>query len=56
MNSQKLASARRPMIVLGSEALQRPDGTALHTLVQKIALQCQKSEDWKTLNILHRVS
>ncbi|GFT33628.1 NADH-ubiquinone oxidoreductase 75 kDa subunit, mitochondrial [Nephila pilipes] len=54
--SKKLAAANRPMIVLGSEALQRPDGAAVHALVQQIALNCQKSENWKTLNILHRVA
>lgn len=54
--SKKLAAANRPMIVLGSEALQRPDGAAIHALVQQIALNCQKSENWKTLNILHRVA
>ncbi|GFY63968.1 NADH-ubiquinone oxidoreductase 75 kDa subunit, mitochondrial [Trichonephila inaurata madagascariensis] len=54
--SKKLAAANRPMIVLGSETLQRPDGAAIHALVQQIALNCQKSENWKTLNILHRVA
>lgn len=44
------------MIVLGSGVLQRPDGDALYALAQQIASKCQKSEDVKTFNVLHRVS
>ncbi|KFM81932.1 hypothetical protein X975_02652, partial [Stegodyphus mimosarum] len=54
--AKKLASAYNPIIILGSSALQRPDGASLYALVQKIALQYQKSEDGKVLNILHRVA
>ncbi|XP_055937287.1 NADH-ubiquinone oxidoreductase 75 kDa subunit, mitochondrial-like [Argiope bruennichi] len=54
--AKKLAAANHPMIVLGSEALQRPDGAAVHALVQQIALKYQKHDYWKTLNILHRVA
>lgn len=53
---KKLTEAQKPMIVLGSGTLQRPDGDAIYALVQQIALRCQKSEDVKTFNILHRVA
>lgn len=53
---KRLSEAKRPMIILGSTALQRPDGSSLYALVQQIALRAQKANDWKTLNILHRVA
>lgn len=54
--SNRLAAAQRPMIILGSAALQRSDGEAIYALVQQIALKCQKSENVKTFNLLHRVA
>ena len=54
-----LAKAKRPVIILGSTALQRPDGTALFSVVSQLAektrAQAGVSSDWKVLNILHRV-
>jgi NADH dehydrogenase (ubiquinone) Fe-S protein 1 len=46
--SKKWAAAKRPMLVLGSDQLQRPDGAAILSLVQKIAaskagVSCVKS-------------
>ncbi|XP_042896872.1 NADH-ubiquinone oxidoreductase 75 kDa subunit, mitochondrial [Parasteatoda tepidariorum] len=54
--SKKLSAARNPIVVLGSEVLQRADGASIHALVQKISLQCQKADGHKALNILHRVA
>jgi len=55
-----LGGAKRPMVVLGSGMLQRPDGAALHAAVSFIALNARNAagcgEDWRVLNILHRVA
>merc|ERR1740128_966237 len=55
--SAKLMSAQRPMIVLGSEALQREDGTAIQRLAQELSAKLKAaSEDptWKIFNVLHK--
>lgn len=52
-----LAEAQRPMVMLGSVALQRPDGAALLALAKQMAAQARKKDpDWKVLNVLHRVA
>lgn len=47
------------MIILGSSALQREDGPALHAAVAAIAQNARTQsgcgEDWRVLNVLHRV-
>ena len=44
--SSKLMSAKRPMIVVGSEALQREDGSAIQRLTQELSAKLKaKSED-----------
>lgn len=37
--SKKLAAAKRPMLIVGSEQLKRDDGAAILSLVQQIAHQ-----------------
>lgn len=57
--SSKLMSAKRPMIVVGSEALQREDGSAIQRLTQELSAKLKaKSDDptWKIFNVLHKVS
>jgi NADH dehydrogenase (ubiquinone) Fe-S protein 1 len=48
------------MVAIGSAALQRDDGTSLYkavsTIAQNARVQCGCGEDWKVLNVLHRVS
>lgn len=55
---KKLSSAKRPMVVVGSGALQREDGAAIHSaltaLSQKLRAGSDSSE-WKVLNVLQRV-
>ncbi|XP_041365548.1 NADH-ubiquinone oxidoreductase 75 kDa subunit, mitochondrial-like [Gigantopelta aegis] len=55
-----LNSAKRPMIVVGSSVLQRKDGAAVHAAVCNLAqmarVKCGAGEDWRVLNILHRVA
>ena len=46
------------MVIVGSDVLQRPDADAIYSAVVSIASSGAKSadKDWKTLNVLHRVS
>lgn len=56
----RLSSAKRPIIVVGSALLSRPDGGAIYAklleLSQKIRLGCEGGSDWRVLNVLHRVA
>jgi NADH dehydrogenase (ubiquinone) Fe-S protein 1 len=56
---QVLAKSKKPIIILGSASLQRSDAAALFSLVsrisQQVRLQSDCGEDWRVLNILHRV-
>lgn len=55
--AKKLASAKKPMVVLGSGMLQRADGPSILSLVQRIAKTATGAPpDWKVLNVLHRVA
>ena len=56
--AKDLAAARRPMVVVGSAALQRPDGEALHAAAARLshAVARPKEEGWRVFNVLHRVS
>ncbi|KAJ8350274.1 hypothetical protein SKAU_G00254040 [Synaphobranchus kaupii] len=55
-----LAQAKRPVAVVGSACLQREDGAALHSAVSTIAHNARTSsgaeDNWKVLNVLHRVA
>lgn len=57
---QVLSSAKRPVVVVGSSALQREDGAAILSTVSTIAQNARTSsgveEGWKVLNVLHRVA
>ena len=48
------------MVVVRSSILQRKDGSAIHAAVAEIAQNARVisgcGEDWKVLNVLHRVS
>ncbi|NXR83864.1 NDUS1 oxidoreductase, partial [Pycnonotus jocosus] len=58
--SKVLDSAKKPMVVVGSAALQRGDGAAIHAAVSTIAQNARAKSgagaDWKVMNILHRVA
>lgn len=56
--SQKLCQASKPMIIVGADLLQRSDGAAILGTIQKLTkdLQEQVGENWKVLNILHKVA
>merc|ERR1712107_630221 len=58
--SKSLAAAKNPIVIVGSEALQREDGGAVMGLVQQIAdkakVQSGAEPEWKVLNVLHRVA
>jgi len=56
--SKKLKAAKKPVIVLGSTALQRKDGLAIHanvsTLAQNIRTSSGCGANWRVLNVLQR--
>ncbi|XP_008589877.1 PREDICTED: NADH-ubiquinone oxidoreductase 75 kDa subunit, mitochondrial [Galeopterus variegatus] len=58
--SQVLQEAKKPMVVLGSSALQRNDGAAIlatvSSIAQKIRMTSGITGDWKVMNILHRIA
>ncbi|PSN29483.1 NADH-ubiquinone oxidoreductase 75 kDa subunit [Blattella germanica] len=57
--SKKWAAAKRPVLIVGSDQLERPDGAAILSLAQKIAQSAAAKtgdEKWKVLNVLHRVA
>ncbi|KAH3783321.1 NADH-ubiquinone oxidoreductase 75 kDa subunit, mitochondrial-like isoform X1 [Dreissena polymorpha] len=58
--AQTLGKAKNPMVVVGSAALQRKDGAAIHravaTMAQNARVQSGCGDDWKVLNVLHRVA
>ncbi|NWY11145.1 NDUS1 oxidoreductase, partial [Aphelocoma coerulescens] len=58
--SKVLDHAKKPMVVVGSAALQRSDGAAIHAGVSTIAQNARAKSgagaDWKVMNILHRVA
>ncbi len=52
-----LKSAKRPMIVLGEEALSRPDGDAVLALAAKLAAETGAlAKDWLGFCVLHRAA
>ena len=45
------------MVIVGSDVLQRPDSDAVYRAVVAIATSGAKPDkDWRSLNVLHRVS
>lgn len=56
--SSVLAKAKRPMIVLGSVALQRSDNAALFSVTRRLAQQIHSQNkcpsEWRVFNVLHR--
>ncbi|KAM6461857.1 NADH-ubiquinone oxidoreductase 75 kDa subunit, mitochondrial isoform 1-T4 [Liasis olivaceus] len=58
--SKVLNQAKKPVIVVGSAALQRGDGAAIHsaisTIAQNIRTKSGVDSNWKIMNILHRVA
>jgi len=57
---KSLAAAKNPIVIVGSEMLQRGDGGAVIGLVQQIAdntkAQSGCDPEWRVLNVLHRVA
>jgi len=55
-----LKEAKKPMIIIGSSALQRGDNSALFSLTSKLAEQVRSNSgceaNWRVFNVLHRVA
>ncbi|XP_043931795.1 NADH-ubiquinone oxidoreductase 75 kDa subunit, mitochondrial [Protopterus annectens] len=58
--SKVLNQAKKPMVVVGSAALQRSDGAAVLAAVSSIAQNARVNSgvegSWKVMNVLHRVA
>ncbi|CAG9812802.1 unnamed protein product [Phaedon cochleariae] len=55
--SKKLRSAKKPLIIVGSETLERSDGAAILSAVQTLAASTSvENKDWKVLNVLHKIA
>lgn len=54
--SQKLKSAERPMIIVGSSLLSRADGVGISQIIGKISSQTRAQSGWKSLNVLQRTA
>ena len=54
--SKKLNNAKKPLIIVGSDTLERPDGAAILSALQKLASQKSGSSEWRVLNVLHKVA
>lgn len=55
--AKKLKFAKKPLVIVGSEVLERPDGGAILAAVQELSLlACPADEGWKVLNVLHKVA
>jgi len=52
---QALDQARRPMVIVGSGAIARPDGAAVLSLAAQIALAAMRESlpEWNGFNVLH---
>src|SRR3954449_5919427 len=49
-----LKNAKRPMLILGSGALRRADGPAIHALARQLAVSFNLiQDDWNGFNVLH---
>jgi len=58
--SEVLLNAKKPVIIVGSKPLNSTDGSVVHRLCASISnmvkSQGNTDEDWKVLNILHKVA
>merc|ERR1712241_1039006 len=58
--SAQLAAAKNPIIIMGSDALQREDGGAVVNSVQQIGAKLRQSsgapKSWPILNVMNRVA
>ncbi|XP_040578514.1 NADH-ubiquinone oxidoreductase 75 kDa subunit, mitochondrial [Lepeophtheirus salmonis] len=58
--NQKLTSAKNPIVMIGSECLQRDENGFIYGLAHKLAQwtkvmsKCQ--DEWKVMNVIHRVA
>ena len=51
-----LAEAKRPIVIVGQGALQRPDGPAVLALAARIAAAGGREEGWNGLAVLHNAA
>lgn len=54
--ARKLANARCPLIILGTDQLKRSDGPAILSAVQTLSAGLQINAKNKVLNVLHKVA
>ncbi|TWB20730.1 NADH dehydrogenase subunit G [Nitrospirillum amazonense] len=55
--AETLKAAKKPLLILGSGALARPDGAAVWAAARAVAEACGLvREDWNGFNVLHRAA
>ena len=58
--SKQLAAAKNPVVIVGSDALQREDGGAVMRYTQQLAAKLRQTSgcapDWAVVNVLNRVA
>ncbi|KAJ8959614.1 hypothetical protein NQ318_021800 [Aromia moschata] len=54
--SNKWKSAKKPLLIIGSDTLERPDGAAILAAAQSLAAKTCPEKSWKVLNILHKIA
>ena len=58
--AKRLAAAKKPVVIIGTEPLERPDGAALMVNAQKLAqdikIKSGCGPSWRVLNVLHKVA
>lgn len=53
---KRLDSAKRPVVILGADQLNTPEGAALLAYTQELALRLQdklEDKDWKVWNMIY---
>ncbi|KAK9739265.1 NADH-ubiquinone oxidoreductase subunit G, C-terminal [Popillia japonica] len=54
--AQQLQKAKKPIIIVGSETLERPDGGAILAAAQTLASKTAAAPGWKVINVLQKVA
>lgn len=57
--AKKLKSAKKPLIIVGADVLEREDGAGVLAAVQNVSSQLQgklQDDKWRVMNVLQKVA